>query len=49
MELSYLRNQLGLSLIINPELETAREIARLLRLPSALEINSFARGQAELV
>lgn len=36
MELSYLRNQLGLSLIINPELETAREIARLLRLPSAL-------------
>lgn len=49
MELSYLRNQLGLSLIINPELETAREIARLLRLPSALEINSFARGHAELV
>ena len=48
MELSYLRNQLGLSLIINPELETAREIARLLRLPSALEINSFARGHAEL-
>lgn len=49
MELSYLRNQLGLSLIINPELETAREIARLLRLPTALEINSFARGHAELV
>ena len=30
-ELSYLRIQLGLSLIINPELEAAREIARLLR------------------
>lgn len=48
-ELSYLRMQLGISLIINPELETAREMARLLRLPTALEINSFARGHAELV
>lgn len=48
-ELSYLRMQLGISLIINPELETAREIARLLRLPTALEINSFARGHVELV
>ncbi len=48
-ELSYLRMQLGISLIINPELETAREMARLLRLPTALEINSFAKGHAELV
>lgn len=48
-ELGYLRMQLGLSLIINPELEAAREIARLLRLPSALSINSFARGHAEMV
>lgn len=48
-ELGYLRDKLGLSLVINPELETAREIARLLRLPTALGINSFAKGQAELV
>lgn len=48
-ELSYLRSQLGISLIINPELETAREMARLLRLPTALGINSFARGHVELV
>ena len=48
-ELSYLRNQLGISLIINPELATAMEMARLLRLPTALEINSFAKGHAELV
>lgn len=48
-ELSYLRMQLGISLIINPELETAREMARLLRLPTALDINSFARGSVELV
>ncbi len=48
-ELGYLRAQLGLSMVINPELETAREIARLLRLPTALGINSFAKGHAELV
>lgn len=48
-ELSYIRDQLGISLIINPELETAKEIARLLRLPMAEEINSFAKGHVELV
>ncbi len=48
-ELGYLRGQLGISLIINPEWDTATEIARLLRLPTALEINSFAKGQVELI
>ena len=48
-ESGYLREKLGLTLIINPELEAAREIARILYLPTALEINSFAHGQAELV
>ena len=48
-ELGYIREKLGLSMIINPELEAAREIARLLRLPGAISINSFARSHAELV
>jgi len=48
-EISYLREKLGLAMIINPELEAAREIARILYLPTALEVNSFAHGQAELV
>lgn len=48
-ETGYLREQLGLALIINPELEAAREVARILYLPTALEVNSFANGQAELV
>lgn len=34
-ELPYLRQQLGLSMIINPELEAAQEIARLLSRPQA--------------
>lgn len=48
-EVSYLREKLGLAMIINPELETAREAARILYLPTALEVNTFAHGQAELI
>ena len=48
-EVDYLREKLGLAMIINPELEAARETARILYLPTALEVNSFAHGQAELI
>ena len=48
-ELTYLRSRLDISMIVNPELEAAREISRLLRLPGAISINSFAKGHAELV
>lgn len=48
-EAGYLREKLGLAMIINPELEAASEVARVLYLPTALEINTFAHGQAELI
>lgn len=48
-EVNYLREKLGLAMIINPDLEVAREAARILYLPTALEVNTFAHGQAELV
>ena len=48
-EVNYLRDRLGLAMIINPELEAAREIAHILYLPSALEVNSFAHGEAEII
>ncbi|MBQ8281542.1 MAG: Trk system potassium transporter TrkA [Lachnospiraceae bacterium] len=48
-ETEYLRTKLGLAMIINPELETAKEAAHILYLPTALEVNSFAHNQAELV
>jgi len=48
-DISYLREELGLARIINPELEAAKEVARILYLPAALEVGSFAHGQAELV
>ena len=48
-ESTYLREKLGLALIINPELEASKEAARILYLPTALEVNTFAHGQAELI
>ncbi len=48
-EVGYLREKLGLALIINPELETSVEAANILSMPSALEVDSFARGQAQLI
>lgn len=48
-EVNYLKDKLGLAMIINPELEAAIEASRILGLPNALEVNSFAHGQAEMV
>ena len=48
-EVSYLQEKLGLAMIINPELEAAKEAARVLALPTALDVNPFAHGQAEMV
>lgn len=48
-EARYLREKLGLALIINPELEAANEAARILSLPSALEVTQFAHGRAEMI
>ena len=48
-EIPYLRSKLSLEMIINPEYEAAVEAARLLYLPAAILINSFAHGAAEIV
>ena len=48
-ERGYLIDRLGLAMIINPELEAAKEITRILCLPTALDVTSFAHGQAELI
>lgn len=48
-EIAYLKEELGLSLVINPEYAVASEMSRLLKFPSALEIDTFAKGRIELV
>ena len=48
-ELHYLKDELGLSMVINPERAAAKEISRVLRFPSALNIETFAKGKVELL
>ncbi|MFR8166191.1 MAG: TrkA C-terminal domain-containing protein, partial [Enterocloster sp.] len=48
-EIRFIREQLGISMIINPELTTAREILKVLKFPSAIKIDTFAKGRVELL
>ncbi len=47
-EIGFIKEELGLSMIINPEAAAADDIARLLKFPSAIEVDTFARGRVEL-
>lgn len=48
-EISYLKEELGLSMTINPEFTAAAEIAHLIQIPSAMEIDTFANGRVNLI
>ncbi len=45
----FLREALGLSVIVNPEYECAKEISRLLRFPGAARVDAFSKGSVEIV
>ena len=46
---SLMMSDLGINLTINPDLDTAREIYRILRFPSALKVETFGNGLIDLV
>ena len=48
-EADYLKDELGLAMVINPEHAAAAEIARVLHFPSAIKIDTFAGGRVELL
>lgn len=48
-EISFIKEELGLSLAINPDLSAAAAITRLIQIPSAMEIDTFAKGRVNLV
>ncbi|MCL2672471.1 MAG: Trk system potassium transporter TrkA [Clostridiales bacterium] len=48
-QLPLMREDLALSLVVNPEKITADEIARVLLFPSASQVELFAKGRAEIV
>ena len=48
-ELRFIQEELGLAMVINPEYAAAMEMARILRFPSAIKIETFAKGRVELL
>ena len=47
--LSFMKQQLGLTMSINPELLAAQELFNILKLPSATKIETFSRRNFEMV
>lgn len=48
-EVHLFKEDLGLAMIINPELTAAHTIARILRFPSAIQIDTFSKGRIEIL
>lgn len=48
-EIRFIKEELGLSMAVNPDRAAASYIARLIQIPSAMEIDSFAKGRVNLV
>ena len=48
-EVPYIKEELGLAMVINPEYAAAAEVARVLRFPSAIKIDTFVKGKIELL
>jgi len=45
---NFLREKIGINLVVNPEYEVANEIARIIRFPSVANVDSFAGGKVEI-
>ena len=43
------KNNIGISLMVNPEYQVSEEILNILQLPSAINIHNFSEGNADLV
>lgn len=43
------KEDLGLAMIINPEQTAAKEMAKVLRFPTAMQIDTFAKGKVEIL
>ena len=48
-EIDFIMEEMGLAMTINPELESANEISRLIRIPSAIKVDTFVKGKVELL
>lgn len=47
-QMVFMREELGVSMMLNPEYHAANEIARMLRYPNAIHVETFAKGRLDL-
>ena len=47
-QLVFMREELGISMMVNPDYNAANEIAKVLKYPEAINIESFAKGRVDL-
>lgn len=48
-EIGFIKEELGLAMIINPEYAAAQEISRILKFPSAIDVDSFVKSRVDLL
>lgn len=48
-EVNFLKEELGLSMAINPEMTAAAEMSRLIQYPKALDVETFVKGRVTLI
>lgn len=48
LQMDFLRDKLGIDLVINPDFEAANEISRAIEFPSATKVETFAKGRIDL-
>lgn len=47
-QLSFMRQELGISMLVNPEYDAAFEISRIIQFPTAMKVEKFAKGRVDL-
>lgn len=48
LQMDFLRDKLGIDLVVNPDFESANEISRAIEFPSATKVETFAKGRIDL-
>lgn len=48
-DIKYIKDELGLSMYVNPEREAAQEMARLIQIPSAIDVDNFDKSRINMI
>ena len=48
-DIRFIKEELGLSMVINPEWQAAQDVMRLLQIPSALDVDIFDKSRVNMI